>query len=292
MKKYFYLFIIAAFVLQACTPRKTDHLDSLYTSVDNAKIHYKTYGDAETTLVFVHGFGCDMRAWDYQVNDLAKQYKLIFIDLPGFGKSDKPETDYTLDFFAKCVKQVVDEQKIEKAVLVGHSLGTPICRQFCFNYPEKVKALCDVDGVYCFYPKDTLYTEAYYAFLCNFANSFRGDDLKHNITTFTKDLVVSSTPKEVYNYALANMPETPEHVAFSTMSNLIDKKYWTREQIHVPALVLCTQNSDIPPDNYQLMQELYSNMKYNEFNDLGHFIMMENPKMFNEVLCNFVNELK
>lgn len=278
------IFVCFAVLVQSCGPKATADIDSLYTETDGIKIHYKAYGDSDKAIVFVHGLGCDMKAWDYQVKDLCKDYRLIFIDLPGHGQSDKPETDYTLDFFAKTIKAVIDEQHIDKATFVGHSLGTPICRQFYFNYPEKVSGLCDIDGVYCFYPSDTIFTEAYKASLDDFVGLFEGDEYNHNMIQFVKSLSYVTTPKEVCEYAMDNMPNTPQKITCSILKNLIDKKYWTGQKISVPTLIFCSQNSDLPPDNYDKMGTLYSNMQYFEFNDIGHFIMMENPKLFNNEL--------
>lgn len=291
MRNIVLLIILLPLIITACSPKSTDDIDSQYLEIDNTKIHCKSYGDGKQTIVFIHGFGCDMKAWDYQVKDLSSDYRLVFIDLPGFGKSDKPHTDYTLDYFAQMVKAVTDKLGIDKAIFVGHSLGTPICRQIFFNYPEKVSAICDVDGVYCFYPEDTIYTEAYQASLNDFANLFHGKDCKYNIIQFAKRLSCPSTPKEVCDYTISTMPNTPEYVAYSTMSNLIDHKYWNNKQITVPTLIFCTQNSDIPPDNYQKMDKLYTNMHYIELSNIGHFIMMESPKMFNEELCKWLEKI-
>ena len=282
MKKIAFAIIAClTIILQSCTPKSTADIESQYIENDEIKIHYKTYGEGNNTIVFIHGIGCDMRAWDHQVKDLCKDYRLVFIDLPGHGLSDKPETEYTLDFYARSIKKVVDELHIDKATFVGHSLGTPICRQFYFNYPEKVSGLCDIDGVYCFYPTDTIFTEAYRASLEDFVSLFKEDDYKHNMIQFVKSLSYVTTPKEVCDYAMDNMPELPQKIAYSTLYNLIDRKYWTGQKISVPTLIFCSQNSDLPPDNYEKMGNLYSNMQYLEFNDIGHFIMMENPKLFN-----------
>src|SRR5260370_4742140 len=73
--------------------------------------------------------------------------RLILIDLPGHGKSDKPQTNYTMDYFASAVLAVMRDARVEKATLVGHSMGTPvICRVYA-QAPEKVAALVAVDGL-------------------------------------------------------------------------------------------------------------------------------------------------
>ena len=68
------------------------------------------------------------------------------------------------------------------------------------------------------------------------------------------------------------------------MFNLIQKKYWTKEVISVPSLIICTKNSGLQPDNRQQMESLYTNMQYEELDATGHFIMMEEPEWFNNLL--------
>lgn len=122
---------------------------------DSIKVHYeiwKPYAKQETkTLCFVHGFGCDMNTWEKQFEAFRDEnVQLVFIDLPGYGVSDKPKVDYTLDFFAHAIDEVLNTNKIKDAVFVGHSLGTPVCRHTLMTTSHS-GALVDVDGVYCFY---------------------------------------------------------------------------------------------------------------------------------------------
>ena len=72
--------------------------------------------------------------------------RMLFVDLPGYGKSDKPKMDYTMDVFAQAVDAVLRDAGVERAVLAGHSMGTPVVLQFYRLYPAKTKALVFVDG--------------------------------------------------------------------------------------------------------------------------------------------------
>ena len=291
--------IISAFALGmmyaamiSCTPtEKFDSVASKYmTCADGTKVHYKTVGEGEPAVVFVHGFGCDMRTWAKQYEALGgDSVKQVYIDLPGFGKSDKVDEEYTLEFFAKRVAAVLEKESVKQAVLVGHSLGTPICRQVAFDYPQLVAGIMDIDGVYCLYPAiDENSTEAqkeaaaqYEEAVESFARSFCGDSVAENIKNFVKSLSGPNTPAEVADYAMSTMPEVDAKVACSTMSNLIDRKWWTGKWLDVPAVVICTQNSGLQPDNKQSMQALYSNLDYVELTDCGHFIHMEQPELVN-----------
>jgi pimeloyl-ACP methyl ester carboxylesterase len=80
---------------------------------------------------------------------------LIAVDLVGHGKSDKPHVRYTMEVFARSIDSVLTDAKIKRAVLVGHSMGTPVVRQFLRLFPEKTAGLVIVDGALrdAFFPK-------------------------------------------------------------------------------------------------------------------------------------------
>lgn len=279
------LILCFVLLLSACAEPKTlDQVDSKFVELDSIRVHYKIAGEGRQNILFVHGFGCDMNAWKEQFSFFSNKARLVFIDLPGYGKSDKPQTEYTLDLFADAIKAVMEKEHIDKAVLVGHSLGTPVCREFIYKNPQCVSKLVDVDGVYCFYPADSAMITAYKSF----AESFNSDSVRQTITGFVENLCVPQTPSEVKNYAKSVMPRTPRFIAYSTMKNLIKEPYWIKGKIKVPTLVIASKNSQIPPEYKQTMSNLYPCMDYHELKGIGHFIMMEQPRMFNQMLENFL----
>lgn len=304
MKHISFSFVIctlsALFLLSCNQPKSLD--DVKYQSVamktaeadsglsdTTVNIKYKFYSNnikSDETLVFVHGFGCDINAWKEQFSYFKGKAKMVFINLPGFGQSDKPDTQYTLDLFADAVKTVLDKLEIRDAVLIGHSLGTAVCRQVVLKYPQLASKLVDIDGVYCFYPAPAEMIEMYEAF----AESFKGEDITQVLIDFTKPLNTPNTPAEVVDYAMQIMPKTRNYVAYSTMRNLINEKYWDGTTINIPTLVFASVNSQIPPDYAQIMGSLYTDMEYHELSDSGHFIMMEQPQMFNQALQSFMEK--
>ena len=294
MKQKHCLFIMLITLLMVgCgrIPETLGEVKSEYFTVDDSvKVHYKIWNPAvapETkTLCFVHGFGCDMNTWEKQFEAFRDEdVRLVFIDLPGYGKSNKPKVDYTFDFFANAIDGVLNANDIKDAVFVGHSLGTPVCRHTLMTTAHG-GALVDVDGVYCFY--DGTETPEYVEAIEQFGHAFDGADCHEVIEGFVMSLSGKDTPQWVTNYAMSVMPETPQYVASSTMQNLVDRKWWPQSQLTLPVMVICTQNSGLEPDNEQKMQALYSNLDYTELTTCGHFIHMEQPEMFNEKLKNFV----
>lgn len=255
---------------------------------DSIKINYKVYGSGEPTLVFIHGFGCDMNAWEAQFDYFKGKSQLVFIDVPGYGKSDQPHVEYTLDFYADAVKTVLNKLEVKNAVLIGHSLGTAICRQVVFNEPSLVSKLVDVDGVYCFFPEDTLVRAQFEAQYAYFVSMFAGEDIKKTMEDFVNPLFIEQTPQNVKTYAMSTMTKTPQFVAYSTMKNMVETRYWTNEKIEIPSLIIAAKHSQIPPNYKDIMQMLYSNMQYQEMDSVGHFIMMEQPVKFNSMLEEFI----
>src|SRR5437867_10333838 len=103
---------------------------SRFATLDGNRIHYKSVGSGREALVLVHGWSGDLKAWRFQVPELARRARVIVLDLPGHGQSDKPQIAYSMDLFARSIEAVLRDAGVDRAVLVGHIMGTPIIRQF------------------------------------------------------------------------------------------------------------------------------------------------------------------
>src|SRR5260370_12552881 len=142
-------FILFATCLSAQAEDKPNALDkaaSQFAKFDDIKVHYKSLGTGDTALVFVHGWTCNMNFWRYQVPAFDGKIRMILIDFPGHGESDKPKVSYTQEFLAKSVEAVLKETGVEKAVLAGHSMRPPVIRTFSQLYPKNTAGLIVVDG--------------------------------------------------------------------------------------------------------------------------------------------------
>ena len=116
-------------------------------SVDGLKIHSASTGSGRGAIVFVHGWTCDSSSWAAQVPVFAKQYRVLTLDLPGHGKSASPaDAKFSMALFARAVEAVRAEAKVDRIVLVGHSMGAPVIRQYAQLYPQHVAGLVAVDG--------------------------------------------------------------------------------------------------------------------------------------------------
>src|SRR5262245_8728432 len=88
--------------------------DSRFARVDGIRVHYKSVGKGREALVFVHGWTCDMSFWRDQAAGLAGTARVILVDLPGHGLSDKPQITYTMDLFARAIDAVLNDAGVDR----------------------------------------------------------------------------------------------------------------------------------------------------------------------------------
>ena len=108
--------------------------------VNGVNIYYEISGQGPA-LVLLHGWTENHNFWKFQIPDFSKDYKVVAIDLRGHGKSDKPETKYSIQKFADNLYHVLNGLGIDGAIIAGHSMGGMTALVFCLTHPEKVKAL-------------------------------------------------------------------------------------------------------------------------------------------------------
>lgn len=104
------------------------------------RIFYRRCGHGEP-IVLLHGIAHSSQAWDSVLPNLAERFEVIAVDLPGCGRSDKPDTDYSLGAQAAAVRYVLDSLGLDLVTVIGHSLGGGIAMTLTFQYPERIGRL-------------------------------------------------------------------------------------------------------------------------------------------------------
>src|SRR2546426_7494043 len=115
------------------------------TSPDGVRIHYETTGKGRPALVLVHCWSCDSTFWQDQVARLAKSRQVVTLDLAGHGRSGRTRTDYTMQAFGLDVKAVADKLKLDRMVLVGHSMGGAVILEAAKLLGGRVVGLVPID---------------------------------------------------------------------------------------------------------------------------------------------------
>jgi len=264
-------------------PNPLDKAPSQFAKLDDIRVHYKSLGAGDTALVFVHGWTCNMNFWRYQVPAFDGKMRMILIDLPGHGESDKPKIDYTMDLFAKSVDAALKEAGVEKAVLAGHSMGTPVTRQYYRLYPKKTAGLIVVDGALRapkFKPGE----------FDKFVARFTGPDWKETLGQMV-DGMTKDSPAEARQAIKSGMGSAPQHVTVSAMKEMFNPAIWKDdEKIEVPLQVIVAKGPNWPPDYEQFIRKIAPQVDYHVMDGVGHFLMMEKPNEFNEIMAAFLKK--
>lgn len=98
-------------------------------------------------VILIHGFGGSMWQWEYQQAALAPHFRVITLDLPGSGLSDKPDIAYTPEEMVARVHDFMDALGIQKAALVGNSMGAGLVIGMAVAHPERVDRLVLISGL-------------------------------------------------------------------------------------------------------------------------------------------------
>lgn len=249
-----------------------------WAQFETNKIRYYDIGDrkSKNALVFIHGGGGSADLWRDSYSAFPK-YRVIALDLIGHGNSDKPRTDYTMEYFAKSVEAVMNAAKVDKAVIVGHSLGMPVARQFYRMNPNRTLGIVNVDGAIRL-PDRKVYE--------GFLAAFRADYKKAS-AAFVDSMLVTMKDESLKQTIRSTYQLSPDYVGISLMSGFDNDNLWKTDPIRVPVLAIFAESPWLLPDNETFMRSIAPNLEYHMWKGT-HFFMMEKPKEFNELIRAYV----
>jgi len=112
---------------------------------DDCSLHYEEYGQGEPVLL-LHGLGSSCQDWEYQIPALARQYRVIAMDMRGHGRSDKPPRPYSIKGMSADVEALIEHLRLGPVHVVGLSMGGMIGFQLAVDQPNLLKSLCIVNS--------------------------------------------------------------------------------------------------------------------------------------------------
>lgn len=128
------------------------YMRSLHLPASQVNLFLYDTGVAETApktappILLIHGLGDEADTWRYLLPALSVDHRIIASDLPGFGRSDKPDRAYTLAFFQDVMVELLDALAMDRVILAGHSLGGIIAHSMTITQPRRVERLILMDG--------------------------------------------------------------------------------------------------------------------------------------------------
>jgi pimeloyl-ACP methyl ester carboxylesterase len=264
--------------------------------------------EGQRTLVFIHGLGSYLKFWRYQLDVFAAQgYRVIAVDLPGYGKSDKPASfPYTMEAMADVVREVVHSLGIEKPVLVGHSMGGQTALSYAIRYPEEPGALVLTSpaGFEKFSWKEKAWLiRAFSTTLIKSSPEYGiwGSVRQSNFARWRPELewlieervrVVSSPDFDAYAYANVRTVNGLAHNDF-VRDNL--------GRIQAPAIIVFGEDDRLIPNPFMhggwardVMEYGHAGIKGSQLVGLdgcGHSVQLDCPQEYNEAVSAFLKKL-
>ncbi|HEV2806511.1 MAG TPA: alpha/beta hydrolase [Chthoniobacterales bacterium] len=254
------------------------------TQLDGAKVHYTEYGSGDRTLLFVHGWACDESFWSGQAPALGAKFHVITIDLPGHGQSDKPQIAYTMDLYARAIDAVLRDAKVNAATLIAHSNGTPVVRQFYRKFPGKTRGLVIVDGA--------LRPFGDKAMMEKFVARLKAPNYEETAGKFVDNITSPIQDGALREKIKAAMLRTPQSVAVSEMEATLDPELWKPDKIDVPVLMILAKQPAWSAEYEQFVRSIVPDLDYQVWENVSHFLMMEQPEKFNRAVETFVEKRK
>ena len=276
--------------------------ETSYTTIDSLEIAYVKAGHGRTTLLFLHGLSSNSDAWAKNIEVLQDHYTCIALDLPGYGKSSKPDANYTPSFFATVAYRFIKKFGLKNVILIGHSMGGQTSIKLAVTYPRAIKKLVLIApaGLEAF-------TEAQSAIIK---------------TTFTRDMIKNTTDEQIEkNYQLnffklpddaLKMVEDRKQIKFSTdfdahceaivrsISGMLDDTVLSDlRKIKHKTLVIFGDNDMLIPNRYlhpDLTTEKVGKTVLGKIKKVtlkfikesGHFVQFEKPEEVNLLIQRFV----
>lgn len=256
--------------------------DSKTKSKDGTDIAYSVYGKGEPAIVFIHGWSCDQSYWKNQIDPLSKNFTVVTLDLAGHGNSGLERKNYTMDLFGEDVAAVVSSLKLNKVILVAHSMGGSVAVYAANKLKGKVLGIVGVDTFQSL--GEEFPAEQREAFLKPF---------KDNFTATAKWFVGSMFPKSADSLLVKSiaddMSSAPSEVALSAMENMFADN--GREQLKQLEVPIVSINCDIWPISLENNRKLVKSFDIKMMNGYGHFLMLEDSEKFNKLLSEAITEI-
>ncbi|MCH7973228.1 MAG: alpha/beta hydrolase [Bacteroidetes bacterium] len=274
-----YCFILLVVIIYGCT----NESDNVAISSDGIKISFDIQGEGNPALVFVHGWSNNRSIWVEQVAHFSKKYKVIAIDLPGFGKSGNNRQKWTMATFGEDVATVINKLDLNQVVLVGFSMGAPVVIEAAMRMPDHITGLVLVDHLQ---DVEMKYSSEVISYLDSiYMDIVTAPTLEKMKPLFRKN------KEESFKRVLSMVNNVPK---IGWRESLNDIFRWENDdfiesltKIQVPIIAI---NSDQKPTNVEGFRKYVSSFKAKIIPNVGHVVFWDAPKEFNRLLEESIQE--
>jgi len=259
---------------------------------DGLRLHYLDNGSGDAVL-FIHGSGPGASGHsNFKQNYpefAAAGHRVLVPDLPGYGASDKPETDYTLDFFVDALFGLLDALDIARCTLVGNSLGGAIAIRMALDQPQRIARLVLMA------PGGLMEKEQYYLQMegiqkmgTAFANGELNDAAGMRRLLSLQLFDAAQISDETVNERVAVVKEQPRCVLTRMQVPNLSAQL---AGLSCPILGFWGMNDRFcPASGAQTLLQACRNIRFVLLSECGHWVMVEHRALFNREVLAFLAE--
>jgi len=253
--------------------------------INGIELYYEVHGDGYP-IACLHGFTATAAMWQPQVIPFSKKYKLIIYDARGHGKSESPPSlsDYSTEIAVEDLNQLLSRLHIEKAVIMGLSMGGYVSLNFCLSHPEKVAALILAGTGPGFRSKVKL--QQWNEQMETIAKALETKGLAALNEEYIASSIGRPPGEETSKLFRHSSPIGLINTAHSMLSNVgvIERL----PEIKVPTLIIVGEH-----DTNFMQASLYLNASIKDSErvvvpDAGHVMNMDQPELFNNAVLQFL----
>ncbi len=262
-----------------------------YLQINNTRLFYSIKGEGEP-LVLLHGVPFnDLRIWDYQVDTLARKYKVVCYDHRGYGKSDVPVSSFS---YFDDLKSLIEALELKKVSMIGSSFGGSVAIEFALKYPEFLKSLILVGPALNGYPYPPEFmTEAMNMYMTAYSEGPEAAIEKCIENPFWEYFFPSPERKEARAKVLQITRDAKKCFSWDPrIAAVLEPSASERlNEIRIPTLIiLSNRESDFNIEAGEYIHKNIENSTKVVIPDCGHLPHVENPEEFNRIVLNFLEE--
>jgi pimeloyl-ACP methyl ester carboxylesterase len=260
--------------------------------VNNIDIYYEIHGSGPP-LVLIMGLRRNAEWWYRQIPELSKHFTVIAFDNRGAGRSDKPETDYSIRLFADDTAELMNFLGIPKAHILGISMGGYIAQELAINYPDKVNGLI-LGCTSCGGRRAVHMSEERMEKFAANKGLTPEQILRKDMDLYFSDRFVREHPERIEEFVnISLLYYQPADAFFRQLNACLKHDTVDRvSQISSPTLIV-TGDDDllVPSENSMILKELIPEVDLEFFAGCRHCFFMEESEKFNSSVVRFLRSI-
>lgn len=259
-----------------------DKKENANIKINNVSIAYDQCGKEDTTLLFVHGWCINKEYWDDQLKHFCDKYKVVALDLPGFGGSGKNRAEWTFEQYTDDIHEFVRAEKLKNVILIGHSMSGDILLLMDTKYPEDVIGIVGIDNLkkpgVRFTEEENREIEGFFGMM---DSSFSG-----TVEGYTKGNLFPPAADTLYvNRVIKDFKMNDSVIAIKVLRSMVDISQKEREMMQQLKHTLYLVNSDIDSTHIDSLKKYCkTSAEVVYVHGTGHYPMIEKTAEFNAAL--------